>query len=108
MTQEDSGVKKHMAAGLAEQFPHIKIEGIGYGDDWYTLAYWLCSTLQYLTDTHSAPQPTVIKVHERIGGFWFEVECGDQPPTKEQKEIIALACTLSDYSLVAAGCRTIQ
>ncbi|MHB8919424.1 MAG: hypothetical protein ACYC3N_00115 [Halothiobacillus sp.] len=108
MTQEEGGLKKHMAVGLSEQFPHIKIEGDGYGDDWYNLAYWLCSTLQFLTDNHGAPQPTLIKVKERIGGFWFEIECGGQPPTKEQQEIIGLACTLSDYSLISSGRRTIQ
>lgn len=94
------GLKKHMAEALIADYPHIKIEGTGYGDDWFNLAYWLCSTLQYLTDTYGAPQPTLIKVKERPGGFWFEIDCGGQPPTKEQEEIILLACTLSDFSML--------
>lgn len=108
MTNQEGGLKRYMAEGLIADYPHIRIEGECYSDDWYNLAYWLCSTLQYLTDTHGAPQPTVIKVKERIGGFWFEIECGDQPPTNEQKEIIALACTLSDFSLMVSGHRTVQ
>ncbi|OYV28368.1 MAG: hypothetical protein B7Z79_13055 [Thiomonas sp. 20-64-9] len=107
MTQE-GGLKKHMAEGLIADYPHIRIEGEGYSEDWFNLAYWLCSTLQYMTDSYGAPQPTVIKVHERVGGFWFEIECGGQPPTKEQQEIIGLACTLSDYSMIASGRRTLQ
>lgn len=103
-----AGLKMHMDDELFEQFPHITIEGDGYGDDWYNLAYWLCGTLQYMTDSYGAPQPTVIKVKERTNGIYFHVECGELPPTKEQEEVILMACTLSDYSLIASGRRTLQ
>ena len=52
----ENGLKKQMAEAVIEDYPHIRFDREGYGDDRCNLAYWLCSTLQNLTDIHGAPQ----------------------------------------------------